>query len=71
MTWRYSENLYQRTTIEKLAEEFLASLRVLIAHCCAQTEKEYTPSDFPLANLSREKLDKVLSKLRRPKETSR
>ena len=33
LDWTYSENFHQRPTIEKLAEDFAASLRSLITHC--------------------------------------
>jgi amino acid adenylation domain-containing protein/non-ribosomal peptide synthase protein (TIGR01720 family) len=33
LDWTYSENFHQRSTIENLAEDFVVSLRSLIAHC--------------------------------------
>lgn len=33
VAWTYSENIYQRDTIETLARDFLVALRELIAHC--------------------------------------
>ncbi|HSS49492.1 MAG TPA: condensation domain-containing protein, partial [Thermoanaerobaculia bacterium] len=59
----YSGDLYHRSTIERLAERFVASLRSLIAHCRSVVEREaavYTPSDFPLARLDGEVLDRIL-----------
>lgn len=69
MMWFYSENVHQRSTVERLANAFMESLRVLIAHCCAQTRREFTPSDFPLANLNQAKLDKLAAKLRQRQAT--
>jgi non-ribosomal peptide synthase protein (TIGR01720 family) len=57
--WTYSEALHQRITIEQLAESFLEKLRSLL--CCeAET---YTPSDFPLVQLTQEELDAVFEQV--------
>jgi non-ribosomal peptide synthase protein (TIGR01720 family) len=63
LIWLYSENVHRRSTIEGLATEFMARLRALIAHCCAQTRREFTPSDFPLADLNQAKLDKLYARV--------
>jgi len=47
--WTYSTAVHDGTTIEALAESFIASLRRLIAHCRA-SDGGYTPSDFPYAS---------------------
>jgi hypothetical protein len=47
----------------------LQSLRDLIAHCRSPEAGAYTPSDFPLAELDRKQLDKVLKKVK-PTSTS-
>ncbi len=67
MDFSYSEQLHRRDTIERLAAEFMAALRALIAHCLAPEAGGYTPSDFALARLDQKKLDKVLGKLDRAK----
>ncbi|MGG0815881.1 non-ribosomal peptide synthase/polyketide synthase [Paenibacillus alvei] len=59
MVWEYSENLHQRTTIERLADEFMSALRNLIAHCLAPEAGGITPSDFPLANVTQMELDRL------------
>ncbi|HSF43791.1 MAG TPA: non-ribosomal peptide synthase/polyketide synthase [Thermoanaerobaculia bacterium] len=63
VTWLYSHRLHRPETIERLAEGFLEHLRDLIAHCRAAVESRsarYTPSDFPLARLGQDDLDRLL-----------
>ncbi|KYG05998.1 hypothetical protein BE21_37345, partial [Sorangium cellulosum] len=55
--WTYSENLYRRPTIERLAERFLAALRALLSHCLSPEAGGRTPSDYPLARLSQAAVD--------------
>ncbi len=59
--WIYSENLHERATVERLASDFMSSLRSILSHCSGRKEREFTPADFPLANLDQRKLD-LLSK---------
>jgi non-ribosomal peptide synthase protein (TIGR01720 family) len=61
--WIYNQAIHQRETIESLAENFLEALRSLIAHCQSVETVVYTPSDFPEANLSKQKLDQFLAKI--------
>ena len=58
--WFYSENVHRRTTVERLSAGFLEALRTLIAHCQSLARPGFTPSDFPLAGLNQERLDRVL-----------
>ena len=60
MMWTYSENVHTQTVIENLADDFMYELRSLIAHCQSLDAGDYTPSDFPLADLDEQLLDKVL-----------
>ncbi|MEY3826300.1 MAG: hypothetical protein RLZZ148_1114, partial [Cyanobacteriota bacterium] len=60
MNWTYSQNIHRRCTIEALAQNFLATLEALIAHCCSPNVGGYTPSDFPDADLSQEELDQLV-----------
>ena len=57
--WVYSKNLHRRTTIEQLAQGFLAALRELIAGSETSDAGGHTPSDFPLASLNEESLKKL------------
>ncbi|BAZ09555.1 amino acid adenylation domain-containing protein [Calothrix sp. NIES-4071] len=61
INWIYSTNAHQRATIENLAQEFVKTLRGLIAHCLAPQNRGYTPSDFSLVELSQQKLDQLLA----------
>jgi non-ribosomal peptide synthase protein (TIGR01720 family) len=58
--WTYTPLRFRRDTIEALAEEFLAALRALVAHCQSPAARGYTPSDFPLAGLDQHALDQLV-----------
>ncbi|SEN19156.1 non-ribosomal peptide synthase domain TIGR01720/amino acid adenylation domain-containing protein [Stigmatella aurantiaca] len=60
VTWLYSENVHARATVEALAQNFMASLRTLIAGRTSPEAARYIPSDFPLAQLDRAALEQVL-----------
>jgi natural product biosynthesis luciferase-like monooxygenase protein/amino acid adenylation domain-containing protein/non-ribosomal peptide synthase protein (TIGR01720 family) len=62
MTWTYGEALYQRETVEQLAADFLGRLRELIAHCQSPEAGGHTPSDFKLAKVKQNQLDKLSAK---------
>jgi amino acid adenylation domain-containing protein/non-ribosomal peptide synthase protein (TIGR01720 family) len=59
--WSYSENRHRGATVEALARRFLAELRALIAHCLTPGAGLYSPSDFPLARLRQDDLDRILA----------
>ncbi len=61
--WRYSQNLHDRSTVERLASRFFDNLRSLVTHCTSLEENAFTPSDFPLANFSQGQLDSLMAKL--------
>jgi non-ribosomal peptide synthase protein (TIGR01720 family) len=63
MIWIYSENVHQRETIERLANEYNSALKALIAHCQSPSAGGYTPTDFPLADLGQQELDELLSEI--------
>ncbi|MCC5616019.1 amino acid adenylation domain-containing protein [Nostoc sp. CHAB 5836] len=46
MSWTYSNQLHQQSTIEALAQRFIEALRSLIAHCQSYDAGGFTPSDF-------------------------
>ena len=64
LEWTYSEQIYQRTTVERLAQGFVEALRSLITHC-QSSAGGYTASDFPEANLSQKNLEQFLTKINR------
>jgi non-ribosomal peptide synthase protein (TIGR01720 family) len=57
--WTYSSKFHHPSTVERLAERYLTSLRALIDHCLSSEAGGATPSDFPLANLDEKKLDQL------------
>lgn len=57
--WTFNREIHQDATIEKLAADYIASLRELIAHCLDADAGGFTPSDFPLAALSQPQLDEL------------
>jgi amino acid adenylation domain-containing protein/non-ribosomal peptide synthase protein (TIGR01720 family) len=61
--WTYSQNLHERVTIERLAEEYLTALRAIVSHCTSPDAGGYTPSDFPEAGLSQQELDLLLAEI--------
>ncbi len=63
LNWAYSENLYQQTTIENLAQKFVDALRSLITHCQSQSAVAYAPSIELVAALN---ADSVLDSTIRP-----
>ncbi|PSB59548.1 non-ribosomal peptide synthetase [Chamaesiphon polymorphus] len=60
LSWNYSSNLHQPETIERLAHRLLHHLTATIDHCLEPTAGGYTPSDFPLAQLSQPELDRIV-----------
>jgi amino acid adenylation domain-containing protein/non-ribosomal peptide synthase protein (TIGR01720 family) len=68
MNWTYSKAIHRPETIATLAFDFIEALRKLIVHCQSLDSERYTPSDFPKANLSQQKLDRFLAKISRASE---
>ena len=61
--WSYGGGIYRRETIERLAGELIARLQALLAHCRSPEAGGYTPSDFPLARVGQEDLDRVFDEV--------
>ncbi|MCM3338069.1 non-ribosomal peptide synthase/polyketide synthase [Paenibacillus sp. MER TA 81-3] len=59
LTWTYSKNLYMRERVERLASLYMEQLRAIIAHCRLPEARGVTPSDFPLARITQEQLDRL------------
>ena len=57
--WIHHPAIHRRETIERVAQDFLAALRAIIAHCLSPSAGGRTPSDFPLAALGQEALDRL------------
>ncbi len=64
MSIRYSSQRYRRESVAGWAELFQTELISLIAHCTSGV-RGATPSDFPLANLTQEQLDRLPVRLDR------
>jgi non-ribosomal peptide synthase protein (TIGR01720 family) len=65
--WLYSENLHHRSTISAIASETIRATESIITHCRSVNETSFTPSDFPLINLSKQQLDSILKRAARAK----
>src|SRR6185369_5731747 len=59
-SWSYSSAVHRPETIERLAAEYQEALRAIIAHCLSPEAGGATPSDFPLARIDQETLDRLL-----------
>lgn len=59
VSFAYSENLHQRSTVNLLAARFKESLRDLLQHCLSCSRSRHTPSDFPLAELTIGQVDEL------------
>ncbi|PRA33150.1 non-ribosomal peptide synthetase [Pseudomonas poae] len=57
LSWGFSREMFQASTIQQLADDYAVELQHLIEHCCATPDGQVTPSDFPLANLTQQQLD--------------
>jgi len=63
MTWLYSANVHEASTIDELADRTMESLQDLIAFCLSPEAGGYTPSDFKRVKLRAEVLDAIVAKL--------
>ncbi len=66
VSWGFSDQMHRGETVEQWASEFLKRLRALIEHCQSKEAGGYIPSDFPLAQLSQEELDRLVSEIDDP-----
>jgi amino acid adenylation domain-containing protein/non-ribosomal peptide synthase protein (TIGR01720 family) len=57
--WTYRQDFFTRATVEHLAQAFIEELEKIITHCQSPGAGGFTPTDFPLAKLSQEKLDEL------------
>ncbi|MFJ4523403.1 non-ribosomal peptide synthase/polyketide synthase [Streptomyces sp. NPDC088810] len=58
--WTYPAAVYDESTVRRLAEEMLAALRDIVAHCARPGTGGRTPSDFALADLTQDQLDRLV-----------
>ncbi|MGR4043979.1 condensation domain-containing protein, partial [Pseudomonas sp. 910_21] len=57
--WNFSQAMFDTTTIQRLADEYAQELQALIEHCSQPEHRGATPSDFPLAGLNQQQLDRL------------
>src|SRR4030095_10974686 len=60
MSWRYSERLHRRETIERVAKRYIERLRELIEESGREGARAYVATDFPLSGLKQEELEEVV-----------
>ncbi|GAA3736758.1 non-ribosomal peptide synthase/polyketide synthase [Streptomyces tremellae] len=58
--WTYPARVHDEATVRALAEDMAAALREIAAHCAEPGAGGRTPSDFPLAGLGQESLDRLV-----------
>jgi non-ribosomal peptide synthase protein (TIGR01720 family) len=63
LDWAFSGAVFDKTTIERLAQSYVDALREIIVHCKSPDAGGYTPSDFPLAALDDGALAQVLTQV--------
>ncbi|MCA7013924.1 amino acid adenylation domain-containing protein [Dickeya dadantii] len=63
LEWTWNSQCYRDATIRQLAERMLTWVRQLSQHCQQQTTTHWTPSDFPLAELSVAALDTLQQRI--------
>jgi len=67
MDWVYCPQLHRREVIERFANDFLAALQGLVAHCVSPAASGFTPSDLPGARLAQADLDKLSASIKQKK----
>jgi non-ribosomal peptide synthase protein (TIGR01720 family) len=61
ISFSYSENLYRRSTIERLVQAYVGALRGFINGETGSVQDGFIPSDFPETNLTQARLDKLIA----------
>ncbi|WLH81392.1 non-ribosomal peptide synthase/polyketide synthase [Pseudomonas sp. FP2335] len=59
LNWGFSREMFQRSTIQRLADDYRQELLALIAHCVDPQHGGLTPADVPLARLTQPQLDEL------------
>ncbi|ANY69397.1 non-ribosomal peptide synthetase [Paenibacillus sp. BIHB 4019] len=59
----YNKKQYMRATIDQLMDRFHHHLLVLIQHCTAKTDRDFTPSDFTASELQLEEVGDIFDML--------
>ncbi|MGH9668272.1 MAG: condensation domain-containing protein, partial [Bryobacteraceae bacterium] len=61
MTWTYSREIHEHSTIERIARRYNAILSGLVDKCRNAKLSSFTPSDFPAARIDQESLDALIA----------
>ncbi|MEM9507773.1 MAG: hypothetical protein AAGA16_08810, partial [Cyanobacteria bacterium P01_E01_bin.35] len=67
INWVYSQNYHYRSTIARLANNYLKFLTALIQHCISPKTGGSTPSDFSAAKVNQNQLDKLMGQINQKK----
>ncbi|MEU7481582.1 amino acid adenylation domain-containing protein [Lentzea sp. NPDC042327] len=59
LTWYFSDQVHDETTVRRLAEALATALREVVVHCSRPGSGGRTPSDFPLARLDQAAVDRL------------
>ncbi|MCG0167704.1 non-ribosomal peptide synthase/polyketide synthase [Pseudomonas aeruginosa] len=57
--WSFSREMFAEAIVQRLVDDYARELHALIEHCCQEGNVGATPSDFPLATLHQEQLDRL------------
>ncbi|MFD9739332.1 amino acid adenylation domain-containing protein [Umezawaea sp. NPDC059074] len=60
LTWYFSENVHEESTVRGVAEAMVVALREIVAHCALPESGGRTPSDFPLTGLDQSEVDRLV-----------
>jgi non-ribosomal peptide synthase protein (TIGR01720 family) len=63
LNWTFNPAIHQPTTVQQLADDYVAALERLVAWCDS-AESTFTPSDFDLLTLDQPELDRIAALLR-------
>ncbi|MFI2511456.1 non-ribosomal peptide synthase/polyketide synthase [Streptomyces sp. NPDC018972] len=60
ITWHYSDQVHDEDTVRTLADGLTRALAAITEHCARPGAGGRTPSDFPLARLDQDRLDRLV-----------
>ncbi|MFD8251186.1 non-ribosomal peptide synthase/polyketide synthase [Streptomyces werraensis] len=60
LTWHYSDQVHDEATVRALADGMTGALAAIAEHCARPGAGGRTPSDFPLARLDQDRLDRLV-----------
>jgi amino acid adenylation domain-containing protein/non-ribosomal peptide synthase protein (TIGR01720 family) len=57
LQWGFSREMFEASTVQRLADDYRQELLALIAHCIDPQQGAFTPADVALARLTQQQLD--------------